>query len=74
MAGLCMGCLPVAVETGHYSHIPYQERVCRLCNWGEVEDQAHFIAICPCFNDVRLKLYSHYSIRLFLPTALARQN
>ena len=47
MAGLGMGCLPLAVETGRYSHIPYQERVCQLCNWGEEEDQAHFIAICP---------------------------
>ena len=26
---------------------------------GEVEDQAHFIAICPSFNDVRLKLFYH---------------
>ena len=30
---------------------------------GEVEDQAHFIAISPCFNDVRLKVVNHcYSI------------
>ena len=34
MASLCMGCLPLAVETGRYSHIPYQERVCQLCNRG----------------------------------------
>ena len=29
MSGLRMGCLPLAVETGRYSYIPYQERVCR---------------------------------------------
>ena len=58
-----MGCLPLAVDTGHYSDNPYQERVCQLSNRAEVEDQAHFIAICPRFNDVRLKLYNHcYSI------------
>ncbi len=63
MDGLRMGCLPLAVETGCYSHIPYQERVYRLCNQGEVEDQAHFIAIYPRFNDIRLKLFNHcYSI------------
>ena len=45
MAGLHMGCLPLAVETGRYSHIPYQERVCWQCNRGEVEDLAHFIAV-----------------------------
>ena len=62
MAGLRMGCLPLAVETGRYSHIPYQERVYRLCNRGEVEDQAHFIAICPRINDIRLKLFNHCSL------------
>ena len=61
MAGLRMGCLPLAVETGRYSHIPYRERVCRLCCRGEVEDQSHFIAICPAFNDLRLQLYNHCS-------------
>ena len=55
MASLHMGCLPLAVETGRYSHIPHQERVCRLCNQGEVEDQVHFLVICPRLNDVRLK-------------------
>ena len=63
MAGLHMECLSLAVETGRYTHIPYQEGVCWLSNWGEMEDQAHFTAIFPRFNDVRLKLFKHcYSI------------
>ena len=45
MAGQRMGCLSLAVKTGSYSHMPYQERVCQLCSRGEMEDQAHFIAI-----------------------------
>ena len=58
MAGLYMGCLPLVVETGQYSHILYRERVCRLCNWGEVGDQSHFLTNCSAFNDLRLKFYN----------------
>ena len=50
MAGLRMGCFPLAVETGRYSSNPYEERVCRLCDWRDVEDQSHFLCIrhtCP---------------------------
>ena len=43
MAGLRFGCLPLAVEVGRYTGTPYRERVCRLCNCGEVEDQHHFL-------------------------------
>ena len=45
MAGLRFGCLPLAVEVGRYTGTPYRERVCRLCNCGEVEDQHHFLII-----------------------------
>ena len=48
MAGLRMGCLPLTVETGRYSNIPYEERVCRLCDRGDVEDQSHFFMHMPC--------------------------
>ena len=74
MSGLHMGCLPLAVKTGWYSHIPNQERICRLCNQEEVEEQTHFTAICQRFNDLRSKLYKHcYSITDILPTAITGQ-
>ena len=38
MAGLQAGCLPLAVEVGRYTGAPCSDRVCRLCNCGEVED------------------------------------
>ena len=52
MAGLWMGCLPIVVDTGWYSNVPYRVRVCCLCDRSEVEDQCHFIAICPAFNNL----------------------
>ena len=51
-AGLRMGCLPLAVETSHYSSTTYQQRVCRMCDQVEVEDQVHFTCICPVSQDL----------------------
>ena len=31
MMGLRVGCLPLAVEVGRYTGVPYRQRVCRLC-------------------------------------------
>ena len=59
MAGLGMSCFPLAVETGRYSSTPYEERVCRLCDGGDVEDQSQFLFICPAFKDLRLQLLNH---------------
>ena len=61
MAGLRMGCLPLAVETRRCTYILYQGKVCWLCNWGEVEGQAHFIPTCPVFKEIRFQLYNHCS-------------
>ena len=42
LAGLWVGCLPLAVETGRYTGVPLCQRSCRLCDRREVEDQTHF--------------------------------
>ena len=63
LAGLRAGCLPLAVETGRYTGTPYCQRTCRLCDYGEVEDQHHFLIICPTFKDLRLQLFNYcYSL------------
>ena len=59
MAGLRFGCLPLAVEVGRYTGTPYRERVCRLRNCGEVEDQHHFQIICHSLSSMRQNLFSH---------------
>ena len=43
--GLRAGCLPLAVEVRKYTGTPYSERVCRLCDCEEVEDQHHLLII-----------------------------
>ena len=59
IAGLRLGCLPLAVEVGRYTGTPYIERVCRLCGTGEVEDQNHFLINCPSLSHIRQKLFMH---------------
>ena len=52
------------IETGRH-HKPYQkpeERICRLCNLQDTEDEIHFLLKCPVYRDQRskiLKLIEH---------------
>ena len=39
IAGLRTGTLTMAIETGWYRHIPANERLCKYCTAGEVEDE-----------------------------------
>ena len=59
MAGLRMGCLPLAVETGRYTNTPFGERLCRLCDGREVKDQVHFLIICPTLLHLRMIMFNH---------------
>lgn len=42
------------VETGLYTGIPYQQHICQFCRLHEIEDDNHFVFICPLYSDVRL--------------------
>ncbi|KAL4237739.1 hypothetical protein ACF0H5_002452 [Mactra antiquata] len=50
------------VQTGRYgqNRIPRNERSCLLCGSSEVEDEFHFILICPRFADLRRKYIDLY--------------
>ena len=75
LAGLWAGCLPLGVETGRYTGIPYYQRTCCLCDLGEVEDQHHFLIICPTFKDLRLQLfnYCYFLSQTFFELPMARK-
>ena len=48
----------LAIETGRYQRpvIPSNDRVCRMCNNGQVEDETHFIVQCISYNENRKRL------------------
>ena len=56
------GILPLNIETGRYTNIPLNERLCILCNLRETDSEEHFICRCLNYSNYRLTLYQslHY--------------
>ena len=48
----------LAIETGRYTRpiTPISERVCTLCNSGDIEDEPHLVLKCNFFKEQRTKL------------------
>lgn len=51
------GVLPLEVETGRYNGTILEERVCKLCNNGDIEDEVHFLITCPIYQDIRRTIF-----------------
>ena len=47
----------LAIETGRHNGIPRENRKCTLCNINDIEDEYHFIIICPFFPRITKRLY-----------------
>lgn len=45
------------IETGRYLKKELHQRVCEMCNAGEVEDEQHFLTTCTAFSEERKVLY-----------------
>ena len=41
------------IEYGRYQNIPREERTCKLCNSGEIEDEFHLSLACQKYNHLR---------------------
>ena len=41
------------VETGRHESIAYEQRLCTLCNYNLVEDEFHFVMMCPIYENLR---------------------
>ena len=50
------GILPLEIETGRYLGIKQDERLCKMCDLGEVEDEIHFLVGCSLYNKERYEL------------------
>lgn len=48
------------IETGRYIGLNREERLCRKCNMRMVEDEYHFLIVCPHYNDLRRKYFTNY--------------
>ena len=52
LAKLRLGILSLHIETGRYfrPRLPAEERLCKICNSGEIEDESHFLLKCQKYN------------------------
>ena len=52
LAKFRLGVLPLCIETGRYQRprLAVEERICKVCNSGEVEDESHFLLRCSLYN------------------------
>ena len=57
LAQFRIGILPIKVETGRFKNLAVSERICEVCSLNMVEDEKHFLCVCPIYDRQRLILY-----------------
>ena len=57
MAQFRSGILPLSIETGRFSSIPTEFRLCIFCPENVIEDETHFMFKCSHYNELRHALY-----------------
>jgi hypothetical protein len=48
------------IETGRYQNVDRNERICKNCNAGLIENEYHFMLICKKYSDLREKYIKKY--------------
>ena len=54
------GVLNINVENGRHNNIPREQRLCTLCKLKKIEDEYHFLLVCPCYRDIRSRFLKTY--------------
>ena len=47
------------VESGRYIKKPISERICKCCHLNQVEDEKHFLCICPLYDSERYFFFKY---------------
>ena len=58
---LRVGTAELRVETGRWSGLQKEERICKQCAFGEAEDEAHFVLRCEALSEERRNLRGIWS-------------
>ena len=48
------------IETGRHRNIPRADRKCKKCNADVIEDEYHFLLVCPVYRELRQKYLKPY--------------
>ena len=51
---LKFGILPLKVETDRYQGIPFENRICKICDTNKPEDECNFLFSCPALEHIRI--------------------
>ena len=56
------GTAELRVGMGRWSGLEREERICKQCALGEVEDEAHFVLRCEALSEERRNLLRHMEL------------
>ena len=48
------------IERGRYENIARAERICKFCNMSMIENEYHFLLVCPLYAELRRKFLKAY--------------
>ena len=48
------------IETGRYENLPREQRLCKSCTMNMIENEYHFLLVCPHYRDLRIKYFKPY--------------
>jgi len=48
------------IETGRYNATPLNQRVCKFCSAPQVENEYHFLLVCPVYTNLRRKFLPRF--------------
>ena len=50
------------IEEGRYNRVnmPLERRLCRFCTTNDIEDEFHFILVCPLYRNLRVMYIKRY--------------
>ena len=48
------------IEEDRYRNIGRMHRLCQYCNMNIIEDEFHFLLVCPAYRDIRISILPKY--------------
>ena len=57
MFSIRSGTNKLEIERGRWIHKPEMQRVCKQCSLNHVENEVHFVSICPKYKDLREQFF-----------------
>ena len=60
LAKLRLSSHSLMIESGRHNGIARENRRCSLCNENDIEDEYHFVLICPTYNELRSMYIKRY--------------